>query len=407
MKIDNEENKFLSQWKYYEVARFVPSLNRVIRDKKNNLPLIITWDQVSKYATANNNTGIYTSVFSYNKQNIDQAVRLGPLYFDIDSSSIEEAYEDCIKLYDHLSKYINKESILVYFTGKKGFHIECEPIALGINPSNDLPKIYRFIANDLKSKLNLNTLDFSVYDARRMWRLAGSKHQQTGLYKTLLNPCDSSPMLYSNIDSIKEYSSEPRSLKVAEQNFSYQSNEWYRQYTYDIEENEKRKDNPLEYFNQYGSKAFKEIKESPKVFNKNNLLNNCSAVKRLHQQAIDDGYLEHEARLFLCSILTYTEESIMYLHEILSHCNDYNFAKSSSHINDWIKRRQLGIGGRPYTCERANSVGVGCGSCALELKNKFVKVNGRFIETKEKSSPSPIRFAYSSAPRKEDNEPGR
>jgi len=43
-------------------------------------------------------------------------------------------------------------------------------------------------------------------------------------------------------------------------------------------------------------------------------------------------------------------------------CEDFNYEKSTSHINDWIKRRQLGIGGRPYTCERANSAGVGCDS---------------------------------------------
>ena len=188
MKIVVEENKFLSQWKYYEVARFVPSLNRVIRDKKNGQPVIVTSEEIPTYASSNGNTGIYTSVFAYNNQDIDEAIRLGPLYFDIDSESVSDAYEDCMKLYNHLMQFIPEGSVLVYFTGKKGFHIECEPICLGINPSNSLPKIYRFIANDLKSKLGLNTLDFSVYDARRMWRLVGSKHQNTGYYKTLLNP---------------------------------------------------------------------------------------------------------------------------------------------------------------------------------------------------------------------------
>jgi len=105
-------------------------------------------------------------------------------------------------------------------------------------------------------------------------------------------------------------------------------------------------------------------------------------------------YLEHEARLFLCSILTYNEESIKFLHGILSHCSDYNVEKTNSHINDWVKRRQLGIGGRPYTCERANSAGVGCGQCSLEKKNKWVKIGDKYVETQEQSSPSPVRFAY-------------
>ena len=112
------------------------------------------------------------------------------------------------------------------------------------------------------------------------------------------------------------------------------------------------------------------------------------------QQAIDNHFLEHEARLFLCSILSYTEDSVKFLHGILSNCDDYNYDKSSSHINDWIRRRQLGIGGRPYTCERANSVGVGCGNCSLDQRKKWIKVGDRYVESDELSSPSPIRFAY-------------
>ena len=74
--------------------------------------------------------------------------------------------------------------------------------------------------------------------------------------------------------------------------------------------------------------------------------------------------------------------------------DDFNYEKSTSHINDWIKRRQLGIGGRPYTCERANSSGVGCGDCHLEKKKKWIIIGDKFVEGTEVSNPSPIRFAY-------------
>lgn len=394
MKIPFEENKFLSKWDKYEVARYVPNLNRVIRDKDGANPLFLTPDKLHEYAQKYSNKGIYTSVFAYDTEDLNKATRLGPLYFDIDSSEIEDAYTDAKKLYEFLSTVIPKESILIYFTGKKGFHIECEPIALGITPSNILPKIYRFIANDLKQKLNLGNLDFSVYDLRRMWRYPGSLHQETGMYKTLLNPNGNDLVFYNGIETIVEYSKSPKSLEVCNQQFSYKANEWFREYSYRMEEDEKRKDNPIEYFNKYGSKAFKDLHKTQKIFDPKNLMKQCSAVPRLYKQAKETGYLEHEARLFLCSILTYTEESIKFLHEILSQCHDYNFEKSSAHINDWVKRRQMGIGGRPYTCERANSVGVGCGECSLEQKNKWVKVGDRYVETQEKSSPSPVRFAY-------------
>lgn len=300
-------------------------------------------------------------------------------------------------------QFIPSKSLLVYFTGKKGFHIECEPVALGIGPSNSLPKTFRYIAAQLKSELSIDSLDFSVYDLRRMWRLPGSKHQSTGLYKTLLTQNGDDSILRSGTSYILEYSKEKHSTEVSDQEFNYKANEWYRNHIYEMEEESKKKDDPLEYFNKYGSKAFKDLHQSEKIFDKDTLLIGCKAVAQLKKQAEEKKFLEHEARLFLCSILSYTEESIKFLHEILSNCSDYSFDKSSAHINDWVKRRQLGIGGRPYTCDRANAVGVGCGDCSLEKKNKWIKVGDKFVETSEKSSPSPIRHAYKTA-KKEVNQ---
>jgi len=320
----------------------------------------------------------------------------GPLYFDLDSEHFEVAHKECISLYEYLISFAPKHSVLIYFTGKKGFHIECEPVTFGINPSNSLQKVFRYIATDLKSKLSLSSMDFSVYDARRMWRTPGSIHQDTKLYKTLLNSFDDDSMIFSDENTIKKYSSTPQPNTVADQSFNYKANEWYRTYIYSFEDNEKRKDDPIEYFNRYGSRAFKDLQPTEKVFDPQNLVTKCTAIQRLKDQSEKEKFLEHEARLFLCSILSYTEDAIKYLHEILSHCSDYNFDKSSAHINDWIKRRQLGIGGRPYTCERANAVGVGCGNCNLQKKNKWQKVGNKFIETNEKSLPSPVRYAYKS-----------
>lgn len=327
----------------------------------------------------------------------------GPLYFDLDNKDFDIAHAECILLYEYLQSYVEEKSISVYFTGKKGFHIECEPIAMGINPGNALPRIFRNIAGNIKNKLNLTSIDFSVYDSRRMWRMAGSIHQDTKLYKTLLNPFQEENVVYKNEKEIKDYSSSPQTLAIADQSFNYKANEWYRNEIYSLEEDQKTKDNPIDYFNKYGSGAFKDLKKIDKVFDEKKLLINCPAVGRLKSQSETENFLEHEARLFLCSILSYTEDAIKYLHDILSNCSDYNFEKSSAHINDWVKRRQLGIGGRPYTCERANSVGVGCGDCNLKKKNKWQKVGDKFVETNMKSSPSPIRYAYTNK-KEEKNE---
>jgi hypothetical protein len=52
----SEHNKFLSAWRFVEVARYVPSLKRVIRDKENDLPLIMDYCEVVNYAKKYDNT---------------------------------------------------------------------------------------------------------------------------------------------------------------------------------------------------------------------------------------------------------------------------------------------------------------------------------------------------------------
>ena len=390
MKICERSNKFLSSWKYVEIAKYVPSLNRVIRIKSGDKTTFITDEDIPSFREDNDNTGLYTSIWKYNYPDIEKSTRLSSLYFDLDNTNGDISLEETIRLKEYLLEYIPEESIIVYFTGKKGFHIECEAVALGINPSNKLPEIFRHIANKVNDKLNLTSLDFSVYDPRRMWRLEGTMHQDTSLYKNKIN----ADLLYTNMDTIKQYCINRFSNIVIDQSFSSKANEWFRDFTYYLEiEKEKSKDF-MSYFNKYGSSAFKKLDESEREFTKEKLLTGCTAVQRLYDQAKEKKFLEHEARLFLCSILTYSEDSIKFLHEILSNCDDYNWEKSNSHIRDWVKRRELGIGGRPYTCERANAVGVGCGECSLEQKKKWIKVGDKYIETEEKSSPSPVRFAY-------------
>jgi hypothetical protein len=385
-----DETKFTSKWKYVEVARYVPSLSRVIRDKVDDKPLIIPFSQVQQYAEKHNNVGIYTSVWLYDSLDLEKASRYSNLYFDLDNKEIEVSYNDTKNLLNELFTHIPPEAVKIYFTGKKGFHLECDSSCLGISPGNDLPTIFRFIASDYKINKNIESIDLSVYDARRMWRLAGSMHQDTKLFKTLLTLEE----FHNGIKSVKIKAQSYSSPEYDEVPFNYKANEWYREYSYKMEEDKEKRKDYLAYFNKNGSKGLKKLEDSQKIFSPKELFDKCPSFKRLYKQAKETGYLEHEARLFLCSILTYTEESIELLHQILSNCHDYNAEKSSAHINDWIRRRELGIGGRPFTCARANSVGVGCGSCQLEERKKWVKVGDKYMETNEKSSPSPIRFAY-------------
>lgn len=334
---------------------------------------------------------------------IESATRYSNLYFDLDSKDIESSYVDAKKLLALLQTKMPREAILVFFTGKKGFHIECDAASLGVSPTNNLPKIFKFIASDIKSSLSIESLDLAVYDSRRMWRLSGTKHQDTGYYKTMLSHQE----FMLGLDEIMSVSKNPRKQDYPHLAFSYKANEWYREYSYLMEEEKEKSKDYLSYFNKYGTQRLRGKDDtSERVFQPKTLLEKCPAIKRIIDQASQKKDIDHESRLFLCSILSYTDDAIEMLHKVLSMCNDYNYEKSSAHINDWVKRRQMGIGGRPYTCERANSVGVGCGDCKLEEKRKWIKIGDRYMETNDKSSPSPVRFAYKTTTKKKDKKDG-
>jgi hypothetical protein len=395
MNPSSPNHPFLHSWKNVELAKYVPKLSKVIRYKDGDGSILFDFDRVEEFRAVNENVGIYTSIWLYNNTDIDSAVRFAPIYFDLDSKDIELSLSDTRTLFSYLRESVPAESIQVFFTGKKGFHIECSPITLGINPSNNLTNIFRYIAANLKSELKIESLDLQVYDNRRMWRLEGSQHQDTGLFKTLLDK----ELLFKDIEDIKSFASHRKISQPHVEVFNAQANEWFRNLSYEMEIDKERSKDFLSYFNKYGSSIFKPFESGEKEFTPKRLIENCPSIKRLWQEAIDKKHLDHEARLFLCSILTYSEESIKFLHGILSNCNDYNYEKSHSHIQDWIRRRELGIGGRPFTCARANASGVGCMDCSLESKPKWVKIGNRFVETEEKLDPSPIRYAYVNKPK--------
>lgn len=395
MRLPDDKTKFTNQWKYVEVARYVPELNKVIRHQryrgKNTPgdPIILEWPQVEDYRHQHHNIGIYTSVWNYNSPDLNRTTRLGPLYFDFDSDDVSRAQAEAIKLVEYLSDYIPEPAIRAYFTGKKGFHIECEPVALGISPTNELPGLYRYIANQLKQQLDFTTLDFAVYDIRRMWRLPNSRHQHSAYYKVELGR-----LLRGPLDDIYEYAREPHWDEVPEQVFNAKANEWYREWGYkEQEERTLSVEDRIARFSKHGTGVLRKV-EGNLEFDPESLLTKCHAINDLWTKAETEHDLSHEERLFLCSILTYTKESQEYLHAILANCDDYDPAKSQSHIDDWIRRREMGIGGRPYSCERANSAGVGCGDCHLEPRERYERVGENWIPTGEMAQPSPIRFGY-------------
>lgn len=123
------------------------------------------------------------------------------LVFDIDSSNLEEARIQAENLIGRLiSDGFDPESILAYFTGKKGFSLEV-PISERITPEQ-FKHITKTLAQDF------SCLDTKITDPVRIVRVVNTKHQ-SGLFKIPLD-IDEIPAL--SIDEIKELAKNPREL---------------------------------------------------------------------------------------------------------------------------------------------------------------------------------------------------
>lgn len=398
LRLPNDDSKYSHNWKWIEIGKYDPVKDRVFRLSKKIddvwVPKTFHFYQVEEYANQNDRLGIYSSVFHYDSKDYLNASRLGSVYFDLDSDDVELSLTDAKKLSDYLLEFLKQDQLRIYFTGKKGFHIECEALAVGVVPGTDIAEVFRLIANDLKQQLDLQTIDFQVYDLRRMWRLPNTKHQATGLYKVPLDRSD----LDKGIDAIKKIAEQPNFVDVPEQVFNYEANRWYKEYVYKFEKLKQHRESPehvFEMFKKYGTSSVRHS-DVDKVFSPIDLFDNCPSIMRLWEKAESEKFLEHEERLFLCSILSYSDEAIQYLHLLLQNCSDYQFEKTQSHIDDWVSRRRMDIGGRPFSCKRANQGGYGCGDCNLESKKKWIKVGDSWVESDEYAEPSPVRFAYTS-----------
>ena len=112
MKISSDPSKYTYKWRYLEIARYIPQLKRVIREKKNNFPILLDVDIITKYSDKYNNTGIYSSIWHFDDQDISKATRLGSLYFDIDNSNMDISWQEANSAKAPITSLQNEFSLL-------------------------------------------------------------------------------------------------------------------------------------------------------------------------------------------------------------------------------------------------------------------------------------------------------
>ena len=120
-----------------------------------------------------------------------------------DSECLQKAYNDCIKLAGEFIRLgIDESYIYTWFSGRKGFHLVVPRQAFGAQPDKGQHVVWRTIAQDLKKGFSLNTLDITVYNKARMWRVENTVHGKSGLYKI---PILLEDLFATSIDKIKSW----------------------------------------------------------------------------------------------------------------------------------------------------------------------------------------------------------
>ncbi len=189
--------------KYLRVTKTLNDKGRVIPQNEESLRKLIAeaptadWYRSLYYydQAAANHFETQGSIAGY-----DGKVYTDKLIFDLDSEDLDTAKTEAIELLCRLENSgVNvEESVKIYFSGGKGFHIEV-PVAKEIEP-DELKAICSNIANGLV------TFDPKVYNTNRIFRVENTRHQKTGLYKIELEPYDLTTL---TIDQIKERAKGP------------------------------------------------------------------------------------------------------------------------------------------------------------------------------------------------------
>ena len=173
-----------------------------------------------EFAQIHEKVSCYSTFMSYDVEDQELSKLKAPFVFDLDSDNdIEKAKEETKKIIKLLAQIDVRPE--VFFSGAKGFHVVVPFECLGIEPRFNLVSVYKILAKGLADTNNLSTVDFKIYERRRLFRIPNTVNTKTGLYKVRLEFDE----LNLSVDEIKGLaktkrdnlsSSEPSSMKVSE-----------------------------------------------------------------------------------------------------------------------------------------------------------------------------------------------
>jgi hypothetical protein len=312
--------------------------NRIIPDKTINL-----------IVQERNNTGVFTTAYRYNIDNIDEAYLFGDLYFDFDSKeNFELVREDALRTLAYLKIVfrIEPDDTKIYFSGNKGVHIVVPARILGIEPDKKLNAVFRFIAENVKSFTPNKTLDLVIYDNKRLFRIPNTIHESTGLYKIQIVEKELREFTHEQIKMLAEW---PRVVKTKEPQYNQFANAQYKR-----------------YIEQYIQESNKKVN----VTHKGTLKCTPPCIQHL----IDNGAIEGARNISIAVLASFYKNCGVSLDETTNKISDWNERNiaptKQSELNKTVK--SIYLGKSSYGCKTLKEVSE-CDESKCPLKRKTVK----------------------------------
>lgn len=177
---------------------------------------MIPVEHVPKWQEENQSSciGLFSSIYHYPTDDPYVGGVISPFHIDLDcEENPDKAKREAVALVKKLiTDYgIPEMNIGIAFSGMKGFSLTVDHGLFNAESLDYLPLIWKSIAEELKNKLKLKTVDLAVYERRRLWRLLNSRHQKTGLYKIPLTLTELEKL---SMGEIKEQASKPREIEI-------------------------------------------------------------------------------------------------------------------------------------------------------------------------------------------------
>lgn len=203
--------------RYYRVCETVQDYGKYVPADQNIFKSV---DQNKPY---------YQSIYLYSKEQVDSAneiievtkgnkkikrprgvsgvtdVVTKKLVWDFDHEDISVSQKDAVELVNRLSeKGFSEDNLGIYFSGGKGFHVEIETDTLMT------PQQFKSITSSIAD--GLKTYDSVVANPSRIFRVAYTKHNSSGLFKTRLTSQELSNLTVQEVLEIAKDAYEPEGL---------------------------------------------------------------------------------------------------------------------------------------------------------------------------------------------------